>query len=227
SGMPDPYKSFQHIMPRNHLKRFADLKNLPNVFQGLEGARSFNAFEYFGNSNPITLELACGKGEYAVELAKKYPQKNFIGIDRKGNRIWKGARIAVDEGLKNAVFFRLDIELIGDVFDENSISEIWIAFPDPYPKTKQAKKRLTSPQYLQIYKRILTNGGLIHLKTDSEILLESTLKSLEREDMWLVKRYDDIHLEPPDDNALAIKTRYEEGFLESGRKIKYLCISKS
>ncbi len=214
-------------MPRNHLKRFADLENLPNVCQGLEGTKSFDAHEYFGNSNPITLELACGKGEYTVELAKRFPEKNFIGIDRKGNRIWKGARIALDEGLKNAAFFRLDIELIGDVFNENSISEIWIAFPDPYPKTKQAKKRLTSPQYLQIYKRILKNDGLIHLKTDSEILMESTLKSLEQEDMRIVNQFNNMHLEPPGDNALFIKTRYEEGFLESGRRIKYLCFSKS
>lgn len=214
-------------MPRNHLKRFADLENLPNVFQGLEGTRSFNAFEYFGNSNPITLELACGKGEYTLELARRFPQKNFIGIDRKGNRIWKGARDSIDLGLKNAAFFRIDIELIGNVFDENSISEIWIAFPDPYPKTKQAKKRLTSPQYLQIYKKILKNDGLIHLKTDSEIMLESTLKSLEQEDMKVINRFYDIYLEPPGDDSLAIKTRYEEEFLESGRKIKYLCFSKS
>lgn len=214
-------------MPRNHLKRFADLENLPNVFQGLEGAKSFNPQAFFGNSNPIILELACGKGEYTVELARRFPEKNFIGIDRKGNRIWKGARIALDEGLKNAAFFRIDIELIGDVFDENSISEIWIAFPDPYPKTKQAKKRLTSPQYLQIYKRILKNDGLIHLKTDNEILIESTLKSLEQENMRIVNQFNNIHLESPGDNALFIKTRYEEGFLESGRKIKYLCFSKS
>jgi tRNA (guanine-N7-)-methyltransferase len=214
-------------MPRNHLKRFADLENLPNVFQGLEGAKSFDAQEYFGNSNPITLELACGKGEYTVELAKRYRQKNFIGIDRKGNRIWKGARDCIDLGLKNAAFFRLDVELIGDVFADNSISEIWLTFPDPYPKTKQAKRRLTSARYLGVYNRIMTDGGLIHLKTDDKNLFESTQKAIELENMKIINRIDNLHLESPDDETLSIMTRYEKRFQESGRNIRYLCFGKS
>lgn len=210
-------------MPRNHLKRFAALAKLPNAFLGLEAAKSFNPREYFGNSNPITLELACGKGEYTVELARIFPGRNFIGIDRKGNRLWKGARIALDEGLKNVAFFRLDVELIGDVFNEKSISEIWITFPDPYPKRKQAKKRLTSPHHLQLYRRILRFGGLIHLKTDNDSLLQSTLRSLNAEDMPIIKQINDLYSDPASDETLLIKTQYEKRFLESDIGIKYLC----
>ena len=214
-------------MPRNHLKRFADLENLPNVFIGMEKAKAFNAHEYFGNDNPITLELACGKGEYTVELARMYPEKSFIGIDRKGNRLWVGARIALDERLDNAAFFRLDVELIGDVFAENSVSEIWITFPDPFPKTKQAKRRLTSMRYLKMYNRIMTDDGLIHLKTDDKNLFESTQKNIELENMKIINCIDNLHLESPRSEILSIMTRYEKRFLESGRNIRYLCFGKS
>ncbi len=212
-------------MPRNHLKRFADLENLPNVFLGLEGAKSFNAPEYFGNSNLIILELACGKGEYTFELAKMFPNKNFIGIDRKGNRLWIGAKSCLDLELKNAAFFRLDVEQIGDVLTDNSISEIWITFPDPYPKRKQAKKRLTSSQYLKMYKRILKKGGLIHLKTDNIALIESTIQSLSSENMHIIKQINNLFYEPALDEILLIKTQYEKRFLESNIGIKYLCFA--
>ena len=210
-------------MSRNHLKRFADLENLSNVFIGLEGAKAFDAAQFFGNSNPITLELACGKGEYTLELARKYPERNFIGIERKGNRLWKGARIALDNSLENVAFFRLDVELIGEVFEEKSINEIWITFPDPYPKTKQAKKRMTSPDYLQMYRRILKNGGLVHLKTDNNILFDSTLKAVDSEGMEIVDRVNDVHGEAQDGIELTIKTQYEKRYLESDVRIKYLC----
>lgn len=212
-------------MPRNHLKRFADLENLPNVFLNLDGARSFDAERFFGNTNPITLELACGKGEYTVELARRFPDRNFIGIERKGNRLWKGARTALDEGLNNAAFFRLDVELIGEAFPANSISEIWITFPDPYPKIRQAKKRMTSQTYLGIYKKILKKGGLIHLKTDSDILVESTFKSLDDENGHVIKRIDDLYAGDWLDEILSIKTRYEKMYLESNSRIKYLCFN--
>lgn len=212
-------------MPRNHLKRFADLKNLPNVFLGLEGAKSFEPNAFFGNSNPITLELACGKGEYTVELARRFPEKNFIGIDRKGNRLWIGAKSCLDLHLNNAAFFRIDVESIGDVFNENSISEIWITFPDPYPKRKQAKKRLASPQYLKKYKRILKTGGLIHLKTDNIALIESTIQSLRGENMRIIKQINNLYDESVLDEVLLIKTQYEKRFLESDIGIKYLCFA--
>jgi len=210
-------------MPRNHLKRFADLENLPNVFMGLEGAKSFDPQEYFGNSNPVSLELGCGKGEYTVEMAKKIPEKNFIGIDRKGNRIWIGAKNCLDLGLRNAAFFRLDVELIGEIFPENSVDEIWITFPDPYPKRKQAKKRMTRPGYLRMYRKILRNEGLVHLKTDDDILFESTLKSVKDENWLIVNRVNDIYEEAPTDEILTIKTQYEKRFLKSEVRIKYLC----
>jgi tRNA (guanine-N7-)-methyltransferase len=206
-------------MPRNHLKRFADLENLPNVFLGLEGAKSFNPLKYFSNDNPITLELACGKGEYTFELARMFPEKNFIGIDRKGNRLWIGAKNCLDSGLTNAAFFRLDVELIGDVFPANSISEIWITFPDPYPKRKQAKKRLTSSLYLKMYRRILKTDGLIHLKTDNEVLVESTVRSIEGENM------SNLYADATSDEILLIKTQYEKRFLISDTGIKYLCFT--
>jgi len=209
-------------MPRNHLKRFADLENLPNVFLGLEAANTFNPHEFFGNTNPIILELGCGKGEYTVEMAKKIPEKNFIGIDRKGNRIWIGAKNCLDLGLKNAAFFRLDVELIGEIFPENSVNEIWITFPDPYPKRKQAKKRMTRPGYLRMYRKILRNDGLVHLKTDDDVLLESTLKSVKDENWLIVNRVNDIYEETPTDEILTIKTQYEKRFLESDLRIKYL-----
>jgi tRNA (guanine-N7-)-methyltransferase len=212
-------------MPRNHLKRFADLENLPNVFLGMEGAKSFDASEYFGNLNLITLELACGKGKYTVELANRFPDRNFIGIERKGNRLWVGARTALDEELSNVAFFRIDVELIGEVFPENSVDEIWITFPDPYPKTKQAKKRMTSPNYLQIYKRILKARGLIHLKTDDEILFKSTINSIEKENWVILNRINDIHVDEAGDEILTITTQYEKRFLESESKIKYLCFT--
>jgi tRNA (guanine-N7-)-methyltransferase len=212
-------------MPRNHLKRFADLENLPNVFLGQDEAKSFNAREYFGNSNPIILELACGKGEYTVELAEIFPEKNFIGIDRKGNRLWIGARNSLDFQLKNTAFFRLDVELIGDIFAENSISEIWITFPDPYPKRKQAKKRLTSPLYLKMYRRILKADGLIHLKTDNEVLVESTVRSIEGENMCIVKQINNLYADATSDEILLIKTQYEKRFLISDTGIKYLCFT--
>ncbi len=211
-------------MARNHLKRFADLGNLLNVFQGVEKARNFNAEDFFGNSNPITLELACGKGEYTVELAKRFPNRNFIGVERKGNRLWKGAKAAIDLGLKNTAFFRMDVELLADVLKQGSIDEIWITFPDPFPSPRRAKKRLTSPFYLNIYRQILKSNGLIHLKTDNDTLIKSTLKSIEDEKMKIIKQIDRLYSEPNLDENLNIKTCFERKFLKSRIEIKYLCI---
>lgn len=219
--MNAPLLIFQ--MARNHLKRFADLNNLPNVFQGVVNARDFIAVDFFGNSNPITLELACGKGEYAVELAKRFPDRNFIGVERKGNRLWKGAKAAIELGLKNAAFFKMDIEFLADVLEQNSIDEIWITFPDPFPSQRQAKKRLTSPFYLGIYRQILKPNGLIHLKTDNKILIKSTLKSIEDEKMKIIKQIEKLYYGPGLDENLIIKTDYERKFLKSHNEIKYLC----
>ena len=161
-------------MGKNKLKRFAENKTFDNVFQptrqevmgefDLKG--NWNA-EFFKNENPIVLELGCGKGEYTVALAQKYPDKNFIGIDIKGARFWRGAKTAVENGMKNVAFLRTQIELIDYAFGENEVSEIWITFPDPQIKFRRTKHRLTHPEFLKKYHKVLTENGLFHLKTYS------------------------------------------------------------
>jgi len=153
-------------MGHKKLIRFEAIKSFPNVLQYPEGMQGkWNAF--FNNDNPVTLELACGKGEYTVALARLYPGRNFIGVDLKGNRIWSGAKKALDEGLKNVAFLRTQIESITGYFAEGEVSEIWITFPDPQLRMSKAKKRLTHPRFLRLYKKIMKEGGFIHLKTDS------------------------------------------------------------
>ncbi len=209
-------------MPRKKLKRLGELSTLDNVFEDPPDWRGRWSRECFGNNNPITLELACGKGEYTLALAQKFPHRNFIGIDRKGERIWKGARMALDQNLKNMVFLRTDVENISDMFGENEISEIWITFPDPYPKQGKALKRLTSPRFLNIYRKVLEFSGIIHLKTDDGDLFNYTLKALNAEDCNIYKSTRDLHAEPISDEILALKTTYEKRHMEAGRTIKYL-----
>lgn len=209
-------------MPRKKLKRFAELSAFDNVFQEPPDCKSRWSQEAFGNNNPITLELACGKGEYTLALAQRFPDGNFIGIDRKGERIWKGARMALEQNLKNVIFLRTDVENISDMFGENEISEIWITFPDPYPKQGKALKRLTSPRLLKIYRQILELNGVIHLKTDDDDLFDYTLRILKAEDCILHKVTRDLYEKPISDQLLALKTTYEKRHMEAGRTIKYL-----
>ena len=178
--------------------------------------------EHFGNNNPVSLELACGKGEYAIGLAQRFPQYNYIGIDMKGARIWRGAKNSMEMGLANVAFVRLDIEKIGECFAENELSEIWITFPDPFPKTFQTKRRLTSPQFLNLYKNILKPEGTINLKTDNMGLYDYTLKTLEAEGWKIFDAADDLYANPEINEILAIKTTYESRHLKSGAKIKYI-----
>ena len=160
-------------MGQKKLIRFEELKAFPNVLQYPEGIKG-NWHLFFKNQNPVLLELACGKGEYAVSMGRIYPQKNFIGIDIKGNRIWRGAKTALQEGLKNVAFLRAQIDKITDYFHVNEVTEIWITFPDPQLRLSKIKKRLTHPKFLRLYQQFLQQNGLIHLKTDSPNLYNFT-----------------------------------------------------
>ena len=178
---------------------------------------------HFGNNNPITLELACGAGEYAVGLAQMFPERNFIGVDIKGNRLWAGAKDALDAGLHNVAFLRTRIEIIRSFFEQNEIDEIWITFCDPFPRQSKDNRRLTSPYFLNIYRQILKPGGLVHLKHDDPDFYKFSQKTL-AEDAACKILYEnfDIYAEPLAYPELEMKTRYEEMHLEKGKKIKYL-----
>jgi len=166
-------------MAHKKLIRFAELKTFSNVLENPTGMPGKWA-EFFSNNNPIILELACGKGEYAVGLGELHADKNFIGIDLKGNRIWVGAKKALQQGLKNVAFLRTQIDKINEHFAKEEVSEIWITFPDPQLRLSKAKKRLTHPKFLRMYQQLLKRGGLIHLKTYSPDLYSFTKKVIEQ-----------------------------------------------
>ncbi len=222
---------------RNKLQKFAELLQFPNVYEnfdvmkpGLFGSggepvelKGRWAAAHFGNDRPITLELACGRGEYTLGLARMFPERNFIGVDIKGARIWKGARLALEEKIPNAAFLRTRIEQIMLFFDPGEVSEIWITFPDPFLKNTKANRRLTSPGFLDQYRRLLRPGGLVHLKTDSPELYEYTLEVLpEYPHATLLYEDDDIYAKPLPMTELELKTHYERMHLAEGRKIKYV-----
>jgi len=225
-------------MGKGKLRKFAELARFPHVFEnfsherpeliGKDGEvvdfRGRWSQDFFGNGHPLVLELACGRGEYTVELARRYPGRNFIGIDIKGARLWAGARQALEEGLANVAFVRTRIEHLGAFFGRGEVSAMWITFPDPFPRKSKANKRLTSPYFLDLYRGVLTAGAELHLKTDSEILFRYTLEVLsEREDYELEIRIDDIDAgarsKYPD---LDICTYYERMHMREGRSIKYV-----
>ncbi len=212
-----------------------ELATFPNVFQRIglnepnltdhEGTvHDFKGkwHEYFQNENDITLELACGKGDYTLALARMFPNRNFIGVDIKGPRIWKGAKIALQEGIANVAFIRIQIEHLQFYFAENEVSEIWITFPDPFPTKRQAKKRLTFPRFLKLYQNVCKPASTIHLKTDDGPLFESSIEFIEGEGYKLDECQFDIYSLPEVDEVLNIKTFYEKQHLLDGRKIKYL-----
>lgn len=224
---------------RNKLQKFADLQRFPNVYEnfhhdnpqliGIAGQevelRGEWASKHFKNSNPITLELACGRGEYTLALAERFPKRNFVGVDIKGARIWKGARIALENEWSNAAFLRTRIEQIAHFFSPEEISEIWITFPDPFLKKGKANRRLTSPRFLNEYRKIMPAGGLVHLKTDSPELYEFTLEILESyEHAELLIQHDDIYSKELIMPELAFRTYYENMHLRDGKTIKYVRI---
>jgi len=180
------------------------------------------ATEFFKNNNPVVLELACGKGEYTVNLAQMFPEKNFIGIDYKGNRIWRGAKTAIEENITNVGFLRIQIENLVDYFGENEIDEIWITFPDPQPQISREKKRLTSSRFLNLYKQMLKPGGFINLKTDNDGLHAYTAEKIEELALKLHIKTEDLYHSPYADEVLNIKTYYEKKYLKDNKNINYL-----
>lgn len=180
---------------------------------------------FFKNDNAVVLELACGKGEYAVNMAKLFPDKNFIGIDYKGNRIWRGAKTALEEGVANVAFLRIQIEAILDFFAPGEVDEIWITFPDPQPQLSREKKRLTSPRFLEKYKPMLKSGGFVNLKTDNDDLHQYTSEKIEELGLKLHVKTEDLYHSEFADEVLSIKTYYEKKYLQDNKNINYLKFS--
>ncbi len=211
------------------LQRFEENRTFPNIFQPtfkevLSGFRLKGKWnkEYFHNDNPITLELGCGKGEYTVGLGKKYPDRNFIGIDWKGARLWRGCKTAFEDGMDNVAFIRTETEFIEYFFDIDEVAEIWITFPEPQPQNAKAKKRFTSPQFNRRYANILNQEGLIHLKTDNDSFFEYTLNVVKEDSHRLLFSTDDLYGKSPELEVAEIQTFYEKMWLSQGLKIKYL-----
>ena len=218
-------------MTRNKLERFAEMKTFPNVvepsfqeiFQKEYTLKGQWSKSFFRNDQPLILELGCGKGEYTVNLAKHNPSVNYLGIDIKGARMWKGAKTALDEGVPNAGFLRTRIDFINSFFAENEVDEIWVTFPDPQPK--KAKKRLISPKFLSAYRKFLKPHALIHLKTDNQDLFAYMKEVIQLNDLPVISISEDVH--QTDDNKLEvvrnIQTFYEQQFVAMGKKINYVC----
>jgi tRNA (guanine-N7-)-methyltransferase len=211
-------------MGQKKLERFAELKTFSNVLQFPEGmAGKWN--DFFRNQHPITLELACGKGEYAVGLGQLYPERNFIGIDLKGNRIWVGARKAMQQGLKNVGFLRIQIDQITEYFSSKEVESIWITFPDPQLRMSKAKKRLTHPKFLRLYQQILIPGGRINLKTDSPDLYQFTKLVIDLYGCNVHTDIDNVFSQQEVSPELAIKTHYESLDIAGSNRIHYLSFS--
>jgi len=214
---------------KNKLKRFRENETFKNVIQPkrediLSGFSLKGKWQgFFNNQNPIVLELGCGKGEYSVALAKKFPKTNFIGIDIKGARFWRGAKTSLDENLTNIAFLRIQIELIDLCFSKNEISEIWITFPDPQIKYKRTKHRLINKDFLIKYQTILTENGIVHLKTDSEFLHGYLLGVLQEGNHDILYSHHDIYnSSSPPELAKSIQTFYEKQYLIQNKPITYI-----
>lgn len=208
-------------------ERFRIIEGLDNVIEPTKA--NYNAIKgnwresHFKNNNPITIELACGRGEYSVALGKLFPGRNFIGVDMKGERIWKGSTLAVEQGLSNVAFLRTQILLIENFFAVGEVDEIWLTFPDPRPRKRDIKRRLTSPRFLEMYRRLLKPGGYVRLKTDNTLLYSYTLEELAlRTDIVDLQYTDRVYESPLRPECFDIKTRFEEMFAAKGETIKYL-----
>ena len=214
-------------MGKDKLRRFAEIDTFSNVLQ-LDAGKELKgqwANNQFKNSNPVVLELACGKGEYSVNLARMFPDKNFIGVDYKGNRIWRGAKTALEDGVNNVAFLRIQIENILDYFAPEEVDEIWITFPDPQPQLSREKKRLTSPRFLDKYKHVVKAGGYINLKTDNDDLHAYTAEKIGELELILHVKTEDLYHSEFADEVLSIKTYYEKKYLKDNKNINYLKFS--
>jgi tRNA (guanine-N7-)-methyltransferase len=212
---------------KDKLRKFAEIDTFPNVYQLDEGKalKGKWALQHFKNEHPVVLELACGKGEYAVSLAKQFPEKNFIGVDLKGNRIWRGARTGMDEGIANLAFLRIQIEDITEFFGPDEVDEIWITFPDPQPQDSREKKRLTFPGFLDKYRTFLRPGGKINLKTDNDGLYLYTVEKVEELGLKCHKKTDQLYKSEFYDEVMSIKTHYERIYLKHDKSINYIQFS--
>ncbi|MFH0761396.1 MAG: tRNA (guanosine(46)-N7)-methyltransferase TrmB [Bacteroidota bacterium] len=210
------------------IRRFDEMRTFPHVFEPDGKTILTTDFymkglwneKFFGNDHPVVIELGCGKGEYTIELARKYPDRNYIGIDIKGARIWKGAREALDDGLTNVSFLRTRVEFLQRVFAPGEVNEIWVTFPDPQPQ--KPRKRLTSGRFLTLYNRFLKADSTVHLKTDSRIVFEYTLAVLELNGIRPEISTDNLYGSGMANDILSIRTYYESGYLEKGNPIAYL-----
>lgn len=215
-------------MSRNKIARFAEMKNFSNVFQPPIGKDVFFAYKgkwnssVFKNTNPIILELGCGKGEYTIGLSTLFPNNNYIGVEIKGARMYVGAKKAIHDNLKNVAFLRTRIELIENFFANNEVDEIWITFPDPQPKRKWLKKRLTSSYFLNKYLNITKPDAVFHLKTDSLFLYHYTLNLLQKNNVNIICNSDNVYETNILNNIQHIKTHYENMFTSKGYKITYI-----
>lgn len=214
----DKYKRFQENLTFNNLVQpeFDEIFHKDHKLKGRWGA------DFFGNDNPIVLELGCGRGEYTVALGEKFPERNFIGIDIKGARMWRGAKTATENEMTNIGFLRTRIEFINSFFGADEVSEIWITFPDPQLKKDRVKKRLTAPAFLEYYAQFLKEDGIVNLKTDSQHLHEYTKTVVTHNDLPQYQVCNDIYGTGYADDVLSIKTTYEVQFLKEGLSITYL-----
>lgn len=217
-------------MGKNKLKKFAEMEEIPFVLQYPWGRLQHEDFpyrgrwgEFFGNGNPITLELGCGKGEYTVGLAKRFPDRNFIGIDIKGARMWTGAKEALGADMKNVAFLRTDIEMLPRFFQAEEVNEIWITFPDP--QMQKPRKRLTGTRMLEIYRKVLDPEGRINLKTDSPFLYAYTRLAVQYNGLPVFADFGDVYGRGEDDLLTTIRTHYEQQWLSRGMTIRFLSFS--
>jgi tRNA (guanine-N7-)-methyltransferase len=214
-------------MGKDKLRRFEENKQFKHLYQPSHDAMMNPDTEFkgrwnekFGNSNPVILELGCGKGEYTVALSQKYPDKNFIGVDIKGARLWRGAKTVAENNISNAAFLRIRIEFIDAFFAQDEIDEIWITFPDP--QINKPRKRLTSPAFLERYRKFLKPEGVVHLKTDNKMLYDYTLNVINENRFTLLASFTDISAQNTGDELLNVKTFYETRYSSKGIPITYL-----
>ncbi len=223
-------------MAKRKLEHFAEMKGFPCIFEpdnevmtsGVHPIKGKWRTDFFKNDNPISIELGCGKGEYTVALARKYPNQNFIGADIKGARLWRGSKTVDEEGLSNAAFVRTKIEFINTFFEDGEVDEVWLTFSDPQPKDKKGTKRLTGPPFLERYRKLLKPGGTIHVKTDSVFLYERTMEEIEAGQHYILENTSNLYgsdfstFSKDEQDILNVKTFYEEKFLSLGMPIHYI-----